>query len=235
MVVLIQNKMRYQKERFFVKKEVWRLRWRFRLAIILLLAVLLWLLRVPSLRFISSVLTAEYMGLPTEAIVIEAWLAVTFDDADSVASIYDNQLIYVILNEEDELVTDFGFKLDREEVSINNLVQAGIKEEHIIIVMTPERADLPGQTSNHAHNLRKQLEEDGIQSYTLASVWYHSRRSCLTYRNVFAQSNSKQVQIDCYPLPKEYGPDEWWHYRSGMIDVAIESLKFGYYMLRGFR
>jgi len=227
--------MRYQKERFFVKKEVWRLRWRFRLAIILLLAVLLWLLRVPSLRFISSVLTAEYAGLPTEAIVIEAWLAVSFDDAERVASIYDNQLIYVILNEENDLDTDFGFKLDREGVSINNLVQAGIEAQDIIIIITPKQADLPGQTSNHAHNLRTRLEQDGIQSYTLATVWYHSRRSCLIYRNVFAQTNAKQVEIDCYPLPKEYGPDEWWHYRTGMIDVAMESLKFVYYMLRGFR
>lgn len=235
MVVLIQNRMKYQKERFFVKKEVWRLRWRFRSLIIVLLAVLLWLLRVPSFRFISSVLTAEYAGLPTEAIVIEAWLAVSFNDAEWVASIYENQLIYVILNEDDELQTNFGFKLDREAVSINNLVQAGIKEEHIMIIITPERADLPGQTSNHAHNLRKHLEQDGIQSYTLASVWYHSRRSCLIHRNVFAEAGTEQVQIDCYPLPKEYGPDEWWHYRSGMIDVAIESLKFGYYMLRGFR
>ena len=234
-MVLIQNRMTYQKERFFVKKEVWRLRWRFRLAIILLLAVLLWLLRVPSLRFISSVLTAEYARLPTEALVIEAWLAVSFDDAERVASIYDNQLIYVILNEEDELDTDFGFKLDREGVSINNLVQAGIKAQHIRIIITPERVDLPGQTSHHAQNLRTHLEQDGIQSYTLATVWYHSRRSCLTYRNVFAQTGTKQVEIDCYPLPKEYGPDEWWHYRSGMIDVAMESLKFGYYMLRGFR
>lgn len=235
MVVLIQNKMTYEKERFFVKKEVWRLRWRFRLAIILLLAVLLWLLRTPSLRFISSVLTAEYAGLSTEAIVIEAWLAVSFNDAERVASIYDNQLIYVILNEENELDTNFGFKLDREAVSINNLVQAGIKAEHIIITITPKRADLPGQTSNHAHNLRTHFEQDGIQSYTLATVWYHSRRSCLTYRNVFAQSNTKQIEIDCYPLPKEYGPDDWWHSRSGIIDVVMESLKFGYYMLRGFR
>lgn len=233
--MLIQNRMRYQKERFFVKKEVWRLRWRFRLAIMLLLAVLLWLLHVPSLRFISFVLSAEYAGLPTEAIVIEAWLAVSFNDAERVASIYDNQLIYVILNEENDLHTDFGFKLDREAASINNLVQAGIKPEHIMIIITPERADLPGQTSNHAHNLRQHLEEDGIQSYTLATVWYHSRRSCLTYRNVFAQPSTEQVEIDCYPLPEEYGPDDWWHYRSGMIDVTMESLKFGYYMLRGFR
>lgn len=233
--MLIQNRMTYQKERFFVKKEVWRLRWRFRLAIILLLALLLWLLRVPSLRFISSVLSAEYAGLPTEAIVIEAWLAVSFDDAERVASIYDNQLIYVILNEETDLDTDFGFKLDREAVSINNLVQAGIKAEHIRIIVTPERVDSPGQTSHHAHNLRKHLEQDGIQSYTLATVWYHSQRSCLIYRNVFAQSSTKQVEIDCYPLPEEYGPDNWWHYRTGMIDVVMESLKFVYYMLRGFR
>lgn len=227
--------MKYQKERFFVKKEVWRLRWRFRLLMMLLLCVLAWVLRIPSLRFISSILTADYAGLPTEAIVIEAWIAVSFSHAESVASIYDNQLIYVILNEEDDLKSKFGFELDRAGVSQNNLVQAGIDEQNIIITITPEQEDIPGNTSNHAYHLRQRLMEDGIQSYTLASVWYHSQRSCLIYRNMFAQTSGKPVTIDCYPLPEVYTPDDWWHYRTGIIDVVMESLKFVYYMLRGFR
>lgn len=227
--------MNKQKERFFVKKEVWRLRWRFRLAIIILLSALVWGLRLPSLRFVSSMLTADYAGLPTEAIVIEAWIAVSFAHAERVASIYDNQLIYVILNEKDDLKTNFGFELDREGVTRKNLIQAGIDEQNIIITITPEREDMPGQTSNHAYHLRQRLMKDGIQSYTLATVWYHSQRSCLIYRNAFAETGTEQVQVDCYPLPEVYTPDDWWHYRTGIIDVVMESLKFVYYMLRGFR
>ena len=91
--------------------------------------------------------------------------------------------------------------------------------------------DLPGYTSYYAHQLRDRFEQDGIRSFTLATVWYHSQRSCLTYNRVFAPT---EIELDCLPLPDTFGPDDWWQSRTGMIKVANESAKFLYYTLRGF-
>ena len=219
-------------ERFFVKKEVWQLRLRYKVLLALALLLLLWTCHTLGLRLIGHILNADYAGKKTEVIAIEAWIAVSFGHAEHIASLYHAQPIYVILNEETDLKSDYGFELDRAKQSKQNLVDAGIDADDVILMLIPEREDALGQTSYFASQLRKRFLQDGIKSYTLATVWYHSQRSCLTYGNIFAQTG---IEIDCYPLPKEYGPDDWWQFRTGMIDVMTEAIKFAYYAWRGFR
>ncbi|MGB0387448.1 MAG: hypothetical protein ACPGWR_21735 [Ardenticatenaceae bacterium] len=219
-------------ERFFVKKEVWLLRLRYKVLLGVALLLLLWTCRTLELRLIGHILNADYTGKKTEVIAVEGWKGVTFEHANSIASLYHGQPIYVILREETDLETDYGFELDRPKQSQQNLVDAGVDPDDVILMLIPEREDVPGQTSYYASELRKRLLQDGIKSYTLATVWYHSQRSCLTYGNIFAQTG---IEIDCYPLPKEYGPDDWWQSRTGLIEVVTESMKFAYYTWRGFR
>jgi uncharacterized SAM-binding protein YcdF (DUF218 family) len=92
--------------------------------------------------------------------------------------------------------------------------------------------DVPGNTAMYAAQLRDRLRRDGVQSFTLVTDSFHSRRSYLIYSRAFAGSG---VAIDCYPDPLGFDRNNWWKKSSGMQYMMAEYIKLGYYLFRGFR
>lgn len=218
-------------DRFFVRREVRRLRLRFKMGLLIIILGTAWLSGPAWLPWVSDPLVAPYSGTPTEAIVAEGWFALDEDLARDIARICrSDQRVYVIVNEKAE---DFyGFELDRPGQSRRNLARAGVDTSRAIILLMAHTPDVPGNTALYAAQLRDRLRKDGVRSFTLVTDSFHSRRSYLIYSRIFAGSG---VAMDCYPAPLGFDRSNWWRRTSGMQYVMAEYIKLGYYLFRGFR
>lgn len=218
---------------FFVRREVRRLRLRFKVGLIAVVFGAAWLSAPVWLPLAVDPLVAPYAGAPTEAIVAEGWFALDHSMAKEIARICrSGQRVYVIVNEKAEVEDDYGFKLDRPGQSRLNLARAGVDTSRTTILLMSRPPDIPGNTALYAVQLRDRLQRDGIRSFTLVTDSFHSRRSCLIYSRAFAGSG---IAIDCYPAPLGFDRRNWWRKSSGMQYVMAEYVKLVYYLFRGFR
>lgn len=218
-------------DRFFVRREIRRLRLRFKVGLIAVVLGAAWLSAPSWLPLIVDPLVAHYAGASTEAIVAEGWFALDDNLAREIARICrSGQRVYVIVNEK---AGDFyGFELDRVGQSRLNLARAGVDTSRATILLMSHSPDVPGNTALYAVQLRDRLRRDEVRSFTLITDSFHSRRSCLIYSRIFAGSG---VAIDCYPAPMGFDRSNWWRKSSGMQYIMAEYVKLIYYLFRGFR
>jgi len=222
-----------KEDRLFVRREVRRLRLRFKVGLIALALGAAWLSAPLYLPLITDPLVVDYRGLATEALVAEAWVALDHSMARAIARICrSGQRVYVIVNEKAEIEDDYGFELDRPGLSRLNLARAGGDTSRVTILLMSRPPDIPGNTALYAVQLRDRLLQDGVRSFTLVTNSFHSRRSYLIYSRAFAGSG---VTIDCYPSPIVFDRGNWWRKSSGMQYVMGEYIKLIYYLFRGFR
>ncbi|OGG57283.1 MAG: hypothetical protein A3F84_02170 [Candidatus Handelsmanbacteria bacterium RIFCSPLOWO2_12_FULL_64_10] len=220
-------------DRFFVRREVRRLRLRFKVGLIAVALGAAWLLAPLYLPLIADPLVVDYKGLETEALVAEGWFALDHSRARAIARVCRNgQRVYVIVNEKAEIEDDYGFKLDRPGLSMLNLARAGGDTSGVTVLLMYRPPDIPGNTALYAVQLRDRLQRDGVRSFTLVTDSFHSRRSYLIYSRAFAGSG---VTIDCYPSPITFDRDNWWRKSSGMQYIMAEYVKLIYYFFRGWR
>lgn len=222
-----------EEDRLFVRREVRRLRLRFKVGLIVVTLGAAWLLAPFYLPLISDPLVVDYRGLATEALVAEGWFALDHSLAQAIARICRNgQRVYIIVNEKAEIEDDYGFKLDRPGLSRLNLAQAGGDTSRVTVLLMYRPPDTPGNTALYAAQLRDRLLREGVRSFTLVTDSFHSRRSYLIYSRAFAGSG---VTIDCYPAPLKFDRGNWWRKSSGMQYIMAEYIKLIYYFFRGFR
>ncbi len=216
--------------RFFVRGEVRRLRLRFKLGLAVVALVAIRLFAPLWLPTVADPLIADYAGLRTEAIVVEAWYALEIRMAREIARIRRGQRVYVIVNGEVE--DPYGFSPDRPGQTLLNLVRAGVDTSKAVVLMIPPVPDVPGHTAFYAASVRKRMLEDSVRSFTLFTDAFHSERSRLIYSRAFSGTG---IAIDCYPAPQTFDRGNWWRTTSGMRYVMGEYIKLGYYLFRGFR
>jgi len=87
-------------------------------------------------------------------------------------------------------------------------------------------------TIEEAQTVRKEVEKRGLRSLIIITSPTHTRRSWLTYRHVFEDSD-----VRIHVLPSKYSkfrPEDWWKKRRYTREVIIEYEKLIYYTLKYF-
>jgi uncharacterized SAM-binding protein YcdF (DUF218 family) len=107
----------------------------------------------------------------------------------------------------------------------NLLVDLGIPGESIIRDTT-----YVNNTRDEAIYVRKEVEKRGFKSLIIITSPSHTRRSYLTFKEVFEGSG-----VDIYSVPSKYSkynPEDYWKKRKYLKEVLLEYQKLLYYRLR---
>ncbi len=130
---------------------------------------------------------------------------------------------------------DIGFQLlKRRDIKIHSgqeqlkeiLIQLNIPETDIIL-----DKQLPGGgTYGEALRIKNLVSKmSGVNSITLITSWFHTRRTKMIYRDIFRDSG---ISIFVHPALRfpSSTPSNWWKYRYQTVAVCLELIKIiGYY------
>lgn len=100
----------------------------------------------------------------------------------------------------------------------------------------PDRAilELPGpvdSTSDEAVALAKFLESNPQATVAVVTSNFHTRRTRLMFRRILPKHRDHLRFVAC---PTDgFGPENWWHYRDGVLWYTAEYAKLLREMLRG--
>ncbi len=213
-------------EALFVHRR--RLRLRYRAALWLVAAALMWGLRGVYFPLLTRPLIADYRGDETEVLLVEGWLGVTRERAGEIAALAPGRTVIVLLDSESWLHA-YGFEVDRAAVTRRNLERAGVRPDTIEIVPMSVGNCEVGCTAVRAHQAAHLLRREGITTATLVGEGLHSARSCYAYRAALGPA----VSLDCYPTAVGPRWQESWQRPYGVLEVALEYVKLGYYLARG--
>ncbi len=86
-------------------------------------------------------------------------------------------------------------------------------------------------TLSEARFVVNELSKDNLRSALLLSKGFHTRRSFGVYNQ---EGERVGLHIIPYSYFTDYEGDTWWHSTQGISDFVEQSLKFAYYLLRGY-
>jgi hypothetical protein len=75
------------------------------------------------------------------------------------------------------------------------------------------------------------LFRDGVKKAILLAEGFHTRRSLWTYQRMGNSLGIRFVPVPCFP---SYPKENWWKHLEGIKDFSAESVKLGYYLVRGY-
>ncbi len=109
-----------------------------------------------------------------------------------------------------------------------NLEGLGLKKDVFQVIEVPTNHPV---TLTEAKIVLSDLSKRGVKSVILVARSFHTRRSYWTYKKV-----GKPLGIEIIPHPYfiEYQNGNWWQKTWGVQHFLYESLKFFYYILRGY-
>jgi hypothetical protein len=127
--------------------------------------------------------------------------------------------------EEDEKI----FALDDYPLLlVKNLQSLKLRKDQFLIIQVPTNHPI---TLTAARVVLANLSKDGVKSAILAAEGFHTRRSFWAYKQT-----GLPLGIEIIPLPyfTEYRSEGWWQKAEGFRGFFSESIKFFYYLLRGY-
>jgi hypothetical protein len=137
-----------------------------------------------------------------------------------------NGLVVVYQDSENEKA--FGKPADYTLFLMQKIGDLGLKKDQIKILPVPQEHPI---TLNEARVVLSHLSGDKIQSAILVTEDFHSRRSYWVYKKV---GTPLRIEIIPYPYFSRFKVDGWWQQARGVRNFAEESVKFFYYLLRGY-
>jgi hypothetical protein len=135
-------------------------------------------------------------------------------------------LVVVCQNSDGEKA--FGKPADYSLFLAQKIGELGLKEDRIKVFSVPQDHPI---TLNEARVVLSRLSGDKIRSAILVAKDFHSRRSYWAYKKI-----GTPLGIDIIPHPyfSRFKIDDWWQEGMGGRNFVEESLKFLYYVLRGY-
>jgi uncharacterized SAM-binding protein YcdF (DUF218 family) len=135
-------------------------------------------------------------------------------------------LVVVYQNSLEEKV--FGRPNDYGDFLAAKLESWNLKNEQILIIKVPKDHPI---TLIEAQIVLKYLAEKGIKKVILLAESFHTRRSFWAYKKV-----GDDLDMKIYPLPYflKYHRENWWQHNQGIREFCTESVKFLYYLIRGY-
>ncbi|MGB9700923.1 MAG: hypothetical protein ACPL5I_16235 [Thermodesulfobacteriota bacterium] len=165
-----------------------------------------------------------------EAVIIEGSELVREDAVkiglDLISQGKANLLVIVYQNSPEEKV--FGRPPDYKDFLFTKLWQMGLSKEQILILEVPKEHPI---TLIEAQTVLPYLAKRGIKKAILLAESFHTRRSFWAYKQV-----GEKIGINIYPSPffLKYKKDNWWENNQGIRELGAESVKFIYYLVRGY-
>lgn len=136
------------------------------------------------------------------------------------------RLVVVYQESEDEKI--FGRPLNYNIFLMRELEKLGLKEDQIIILEVPKEHPI---TLTEAQMVLSNISKRGVKSAILLAEDFHTRRSYWTYRKV-----GSPLGIEIIPCAyfTRYRNENWWEKAEGLREFFWESIKFFYYLVRGY-
>ena len=134
----------------------------------------------------------------------------------------------VVVYQESENEKAFGKPADYALFLIQKIGDLGLKKDQIKIISVPQEHPI---TLSEARVVLSHLSGDKIQSAILVTEGFHSRRSYWVYKEV---GIPLRIDIIPYPYFSRFKIDGWWRQAWGVRNFVEESVKFCYYLLRGY-
>jgi hypothetical protein len=136
--------------------------------------------------------------------------------------------LFVVLHNIAHLDRPFGFNNNYADLVKQGLEDLGLKQGEFKIIVTHIHDPF---TLTEAQGVMKALSDEGIQSAILLAPGFHTRRSFLVYQYLGLQTGIRIFPDACFD---EYMLDKWWTQEIAVRDFVSESLKLGYYLIRGY-
>ena len=203
-----------------------RLTWR-RVFVAFLLLAGLWLVSWLGARWLIVREPLDH----ADVIVVLSGSATLSERVQHAARLYDEKRAPKILLTTDNRQGGWSRSEQRNlyfhEIAIRQLSRLGVPTENVEVVTPPVNS-----TWDEATVLREYAKTHNLRSILIVTSSYHSRRALFTFRNFFADTDTR-VGID----PVETGiqtprPATWWLHLRGWQLVLVEYLKLIYYLCR---
>ena len=136
------------------------------------------------------------------------------------------RLIVIYQHSGDEKI--FARPSDYGSFLVQELEALGLKKEQIQVFEVPKGHPI---TLNEAKIVLSKLATNGVRSAILLSEGFHTRRSLWVYRQV---GSGLGIEVSSFPYFMTYQNESWWQKAQGVREFFDESLKFFYYILRGY-
>jgi len=139
-----------------------------------------------------------------------------------------NALRLVVVYQKAERKRIFAWPSNYSLFLIRELEEVGLRKDQIIVLEVPEEHPV---TLTEAQVVLSNLSKSGVRRVILVTEGFHTRRSLWAYKEV---GSSLGIEIIPYPYFTRYHSGNWWQQIYGTKDFFEESLKFFYYLLRGY-
>jgi uncharacterized SAM-binding protein YcdF (DUF218 family) len=125
-----------------------------------------------------------------------------------------------------EAVSSHGMQTTWLELRARGVVALDIPDEAIVTIEA-----VSDSTFEEAEFSRDLMLRHGWRSAILVTDPFHMRRATMIFRKAFEPAG---LSVAASPAEgSKYGVASWWHDRNGIMRVAQEYLKFGYYLALG--
>jgi uncharacterized SAM-binding protein YcdF (DUF218 family) len=188
----------------------------------LLLAVVLFVFRVPIVEKIGSNLVYQTELIPSDAIVVLAG-SHTGNRMEEAARIYNKGMGKVMV------FAGYTYYpgVDSNAGMKKYAIKLGVPEENIFT----EMANGEDSTWGEALFNLKQLQRLKAKSFILVTSSYHTRRSYRVYERAIKKLNMNiDIRVQPAPDPKVPIPG-WWKVRTGKKKIFYEYIKTLYYSI----
>lgn len=137
-----------------------------------------------------------------------------------------NLLVVVFQNSPEEKI--FGRPWGYISLLSKEIEKMGLKKDQIMVLEVPKEHPI---TLIEAQTVLPQLAKKHIKKIILLAESFHVRRSLWAYKKV-----GEKMGMKIFPLPffLKYGKENWWQNTQGIREFGAESVKFLYYLLRGY-
>ncbi len=205
-----------------------RLKWRYKLAVILMFFTIFWLVKGHLFIALGRFLDMPTSTQPMDAVIVEGGQTVSVIKMKAALKmIKKNQAkkIIITLNTMEESAT-FAISNYAHHL-MGHLDSLGLlKCQYQIIPIA-----VGDPFTYHTARTLGELLNDGIMSIGIVQDNFHIRRSYLTYKKVFKKKN-----INVYPCTFNIyvNSHNWWKSLGGIRRIFGEYVKLSYYFYKGY-
>lgn len=137
-----------------------------------------------------------------------------------------NLLVLVFQNSPAEKI--FDRPRDYSNFLRTKLEKMGLRKEQIMVLEVPKEHPI---TLTEAQIVLPELTKKGIKKALLMVEGFHARRSFWVYRKIGEELG---MQIYLQPFFLRYQKEDWWRNNQGLREFCAESVKYLYYLIRGY-
>jgi hypothetical protein len=207
---------------FFYRREIWKTTWLFRIAVLAIVLVTIWLGRGTWAPAMAASLTCDASIGPADAILIEQYDPdyLLFERARQIrrAGLAQRVLVPVWIDERSGELNDVALGISNVMATISRL---GDFE-------TVPRHEQEPITLNAAKDVMRSLERLHVKSVIVVSPLFRSRRTALVFT---ATVERHGIKVYHQPVAGPRSVDNWWHSWHGVQEVGEQWVKLMYYRI----